>query len=61
MITMLATIFVFGVIVFIHELGHFVTAKACGMRVDEFAIGFGPALVKVQKGETLYSIRDNLE
>ena len=57
MITMLATIFVFGVIVFIHELGHFVTAKACGMRVDEFAIGFGPALVKVQKGETLYSIR----
>lgn len=57
MITMLATIFVFGVIVFIHELGHFVTAKACGMRVDEFAVGFGPAIVKVQKDETLYSIR----
>lgn len=57
MLTILATIFVFGVIVFIHEFGHFITAKASGMRVDEFAIGFGPALVKKQKGETLYSIR----
>ncbi|WP_251440786.1 RIP metalloprotease RseP [Veillonella intestinalis] len=57
MLTIVATIFVFGIIVFIHEFGHFITAKASGMRVDEFAIGFGPALVKVQKGETLYSIR----
>lgn len=57
MLTILATIFVFGIIVFIHEFGHFITAKASGMRVDEFAIGFGPALVKKQKGETLYSIR----
>ncbi|WP_251422155.1 RIP metalloprotease RseP [Veillonella agrestimuris] len=57
MITALATIFVFGLIVFIHELGHFVTAKLSGMQVDEFAIGFGPVLVKVQYGETLYSIR----
>ena len=39
MITALATIFVFGLIVFIHELGHFITAKLSGMRVDEFAIG----------------------
>lgn len=57
LLTIVATIFVFGIIVFIHEFGHFITAKASGMRVDEFAIGFGPALVKVQKGETLYSIR----
>lgn len=57
MITILATIFVFGVIVLIHELGHFVTAKLSGMRVDEFAIGFGPKLIGIQKGETLYSIR----
>ena len=57
MITALATIFVFGLIVFIHELGHFITAKLSGMRVDEFAIGFGPILVKKQYGETLYSIR----
>ena len=44
MITALATIFVFGLIVFIHELGHFITAKMSGMQVDEFAIGFGPAI-----------------
>ena len=56
MTTALATIFVFGLIVFIHELGHFITAKMSGMQVDEFAIGFGPAIFKVQKGETLYSI-----
>ena len=54
MTTALATIFVFGLIVFIHELGHFITAKMSGMQVDEFAIGFGPAIFKVQKGETLY-------
>ena len=57
MLTILATIFVFGIIVFIHEFGHFITAKASGMRVDEFAIGFGPAIAKRRKGETLYSIR----
>ena len=57
MLTILATIFVFGIIVFIQEFGHFITAKASGMRVDEFAIGFGPAIAKKRKGETLYSIR----
>ncbi len=57
MITALATIFVFGLIVFIHELGHFITAKLSGMRVNEFAIGFGPVLLKKQYGETLYSVR----
>lgn len=57
MLTIVATIFVFGIIVFIHEFGHFITAKASGMRVDEFAIGFGPAIAKKRKGETLYSIR----
>ena len=53
MITALATIFVFGLIVFIHELGHFITAKLSGMRVDEFAIGFGPVLLKKQYGGNL--------
>ena len=56
MITALATIFVFGLIVFIHELGHFITAKLSGMRVDEFAIGFGPVLLKTV-WRTLYSVR----
>lgn len=57
MITIIATIFVFGVIVLIHEWGHFITAKLTGMRVDEFAIGFGSALWSRRKGETLYSLR----
>lgn len=57
MTTILATIFVFGIIVFVHELGHFITAKLCGMVVEEFAIGFGPAIYSKRKGETLYSIR----
>lgn len=52
-----ATIFVFGLLVFVHELGHFITAKLTGMRVDEFAIGFGPRLVSFRRGETVYTIR----
>lgn len=57
MITVLATIFVFGLLVLVHELGHFITAKLTGMRVSEFAIGFGPKLLWKQSGETEYSIR----
>lgn len=57
MLTIVASIFVFGLVVLVHELGHFVTAKAVGMRVDEFAIGFGPKVVQFRKGETLYSWR----
>ncbi len=53
----LATVFVFGLLVFVHELGHFITAKLTGMRVDEFAIGFGPRLVSFRYGETVYTIR----
>ena len=55
--TVIAIIFVFGLLVFVHELGHFLTAKFTGMRVDEFAIGFGPKLASVKKGETVYSLR----
>lgn len=57
LMTTVATIFVFGLLVFVHELGHFITAKMTGMRVDEFAIGFGPKVVSYQYGETLYSWR----
>ena len=53
----LLAILVFGILIAVHELGHFLVAKACGVRVDEFAIGMGPALVSFQKGETQYSIR----
>lgn len=57
MMTLLASVFVFGLVVLVHELGHFVTAKAVGMRVDEFAIGFGPKIIQFRRGETLYSWR----
>ena len=56
-LTIVATIFVFGMLVLVHEFGHFVTAKMTGMRVDEFAIGFGPKLISTKRGETVYSIR----
>jgi regulator of sigma E protease len=45
------------VVVGIHELGHFVTAKWSGIQVDEFAIGFGPRLLSRHRGETVYSVR----
>ncbi|MBR6208953.1 MAG: site-2 protease family protein [Oscillospiraceae bacterium] len=47
----------FGVLIFVHELGHFLMAKACGVKVVEFAIGMGPQLLHKQKGETVYSLR----
>lgn len=57
MSTLVATIFVFGLLILFHELGHFITAKSVGMRVDEFAIGFGPKLISRKIGETVYSLR----
>ena len=48
---------IFEIIIVIHELGHFIVAKKCGVKVNEFAIGMGPAIIKKQKGETLYSWR----
>ena len=57
MVYILAAILVFGVLITVHELGHFMAAKACGVRVNEFSIGMGPALWKKQKGETQYSLR----
>ena len=57
MLTILAAVLVFGILVTVHEFGHFVTAKLTGMRVDEFAIGFGPKLYQQKDGDTLYSLR----
>lgn len=48
-ITILLTILVFGVIIMIHELGHFIVAKLCGVRVLEFSMGMGPAIFTHQK------------
>ena len=50
MLTILAAILVFGILVTVHEFGHFITAKLTGMRVDEFAIGFGPKLYQQRMG-----------
>jgi len=50
-------ILIFGFLIFIHELGHFLTAKSLGVRVNEFAVGMGPVLLRRQRGETAYSLR----
>lgn len=55
--TILIAIVVFGLIIAIHEFGHFIAAKANGIQVNEFAIGMGPKILKFQRGETLYSLR----
>src|SRR3954451_4230525 len=46
-----------GFVIFLHELGHFLLAKWNGVKVLKFSIGFGPALLKYQYGETLYAVR----
>lgn len=48
---------IFGLIVTVHEFGHFICAKLSGIRVLEFSIGMGPKLVQKKKGETMYSLR----
>lgn len=55
--SILLTIVILGVMIFIHELGHFLAARRFGVHVEEFAIGMGPALFKKQRGDTLYSVR----
>ena len=56
-IYVLLAVLLFGVLIAVHEFGHFISAKLCGVMVEEFAIGMGPAIFKKQKGETLYSLR----
>ena len=54
---MLASVFVFGIVIFIHELGHFLTAKFSGIQVNEFALGMGPTLFSFTRGGTKYGLR----
>ncbi len=56
MITALLFFIVLGILVFVHELGHFVVAKWAGIRVDEFGLGFPPRLFGKKIGETIYSL-----
>lgn len=55
--TALAFIVIFGSLVFFHELGHFIFAKRAGILVREFAIGMGPKILGITKGETIYTVR----
>src|ERR1041384_3464686 len=56
MTTLLAFVFVLGVLVFVHELGHFLAAKRVGIRVLKFQLGFNPTIISFRRGETEYGI-----
>src|SRR5690348_18455213 len=50
----LAPVLVFGLVIFVHEFGHFIAAKALGVYAPRFSIGFGPAIFRKRRGETEY-------
>jgi regulator of sigma E protease len=52
----LVVILAFGVLVFVHELGHYLAARASGMRVERFSIGFGPVIFATKRGETEWAV-----
>src|SRR5215212_6232255 len=54
MLSLLAPILVFGLVIFVHALGHFIAAKAVGVYAPRFSIGFGPAIFRFRRGETEY-------
>lgn len=56
-ITIVYAILIFVVLILVHEAGHFLAAKACGVQVNEFAFGLGPAIFKKKIGETVYAVR----
>ncbi len=57
MLTIIAAILIFCVLIFVHELGHFIAAKACGVGVIEFSLGMGPRIIHFKGKETEYSLR----
>ena len=57
MISLFAFLVVIGISVVVHEMGHYLAARACGVRVEEFAFGMGPPVVSRQRGETRWSLR----
>src|SRR4029434_784255 len=56
MVTLLAFAFVLGVLVFVHELGHFLAAKRVGIRVLKFQLGFNPTVLSFRRGDTEYGL-----
>lgn len=57
MLTAISAIFVFLMVILVHEFGHFAVAKMVGIKVNEFSIGMGPKLIQRRKGETQYTLR----
>ena len=57
MMTLILVVLLFVLLIFPHELGHFIAAKACGVKVNEFSFGMGPVLLSKKGEETLYSLR----
>lgn len=57
MLYVVIALLIFGVLIATHELGHFAAAKLLGVKVNEFSVGMGPAIINKEKGETLYSLR----
>ncbi len=57
LLTAVASVLTFGVVIFVHELGHFLAARRCGIRVEEFSIGMGPPLWHWERNGTKYSVR----
>jgi len=56
LLSILAIVLVFGLIIFVHELGHMLAAKACGVAVPDFSLGMGPSLYSLKLGETRYHL-----
>ena len=55
--SIIVSLLVFSIVIMVHELGHFIVAKASGIKVNEFSIGMGPQLYSKTVGDTVYSIR----
>ncbi len=56
LLTIIVFILILGLLIFVHELGHFLLAKRLGMKVEEFGFGFPPRIFGIKKGETIYSL-----
>lgn len=56
LLTIIVFILILGLLIFAHELGHFISAKKAGVKVEEFGFGFPPRIFGVKKGETTYSL-----
>ncbi|MEM8712326.1 MAG: site-2 protease family protein, partial [Planctomycetota bacterium] len=56
MLNILLVVFGIGLVIFVHELGHFMAARWCGARVEVFSLGFGPRLFGWKRGDTMFQV-----